>query len=75
MSSNSDTEKRITPTGGYVAPISGLLALLFALMAGGSAYPALTSGSLGLAVLPVIFAAMSLLCVQIRQRYLAAQES
>ena len=71
MSDNSN--ERITPTGGYVAPITGLLALLFALMAGGSAYPAITSGSLGLAVVPIIFGGISLLCLRIRQRALEAQ--
>ena len=73
MSNNSN--ERITPTGGYIAPIAGLLALLFALMAGGSAYPAITSGSLALAIVPVIFGGISLLCLRIRQRALEAKSA
>ena len=60
-------------TGGYLVPITGLLAFVFALVAGASAYPAISSGSIGLATLPVIFAAASLLCLRLRQRYQATE--
>jgi hypothetical protein len=63
------------PTEGYVVPITGLLALLFALLAGGSAYPAVRSGSVGLAALPIIFGAASLLCLKLRQRAVEATEA
>lgn len=58
---------------GYVIPITGLLALIFALMAGGTAYPAVRSGSLALAPLPVIFGAASLVCIRLRKRYVEAK--
>lgn len=73
--SNESAERTSPVTGeGYVVPITGLLALLFALLAGGTAYPALTSGSVSLATLPVIFGAASLLCIRLRQRYIDAKE-
>ncbi|WP_436934572.1 hypothetical protein [Halovenus marina] len=53
----------------YGVPITGLLALLFAVLAGATAYPAVTSGSLGSVAFPVIFGLASLLCVRLRQRY------
>jgi hypothetical protein len=55
---------------GFVEPIAGLLALLFAIMAGGSAYPAL-SGSLSLdsVAAPITFAAASLVCLWLRAKY------
>ena len=59
------------PTG-FAVPITGLLSVLFALMAGMSVLPAL-SGSLGDAVLPAVFGVCSLLCFRLRQRYLAAE--
>jgi hypothetical protein len=53
----------------YGAPITGLLALLFAVLAGATAYPTVTSGSVSLVAFPVIFGLASLLCVRLRQRY------
>ena len=58
---------------GFAVPITGLLAFVFALMAGMSVLPAL-SGSLGDLVLPVIFGVASVLCFRLRQRYLAARD-
>lgn len=71
-----DSTRREGPVtaDGYVIPITGLLALIFALMAGGSAYPAFASGSTGAMALPVIFGAASLLFFRLRQRYVEAQE-
>lgn len=57
---------------GFVVPIAGLLAFLFALMAGMSVFPAL-SGSPGDLALPVIFGLASVLCFRLRKRYLAAR--
>ncbi|PSP89054.1 hypothetical protein BRC87_08180 [Halobacteriales archaeon QS_4_66_20] len=53
----------------YAIPITGLLALLFAVLAGATVYPAVSSGSVGLLGFPVIFGLASLLCVRLRQRY------
>ncbi len=58
---------------GFAVPITGLLAFVFALMAGMSVLPAL-SGSLGDLALPIIFGAVSVLCFRLRQRYRAARE-
>ncbi|MFW5977842.1 MAG: hypothetical protein ACOCP2_01225 [Halohasta sp.] len=58
---------------GYAVPISGLLAVLFALMAGMSVYPAL-SGDPGAVVLPLIFGAASLYSIRKRKQYLTARE-
>lgn len=58
---------------GFAIPITGLLAFVFALMAGMSVLPAL-SGSPGDLVLPLIFGAASILCFRLRQQYLAARE-
>lgn len=74
MTSDSSEDSRTLATGGYVVPITGLLALLFALLAGGSAYPAVQSGSIGLAVLPVIFGVASIVCLRLRQRAVAATD-
>jgi hypothetical protein len=64
------TDQPGTASGqGYVVPITGLLAFLFALLAGVSAYPAISSGSIGLAAVPVIFAIASVLSLRLRQRY------
>jgi len=60
------------PTG-FAVPIAGLLSVLFALLAGMSVLPAL-SGSVGDAVLPVVFGICSLLAFRLRQRYLAQNE-
>lgn len=59
---------------GFAVPITGLLAFVFALMAGMSVMPAL-SGSLADLSLPVIFGAASVLCFRLRQRYVAAREN
>ncbi|WP_336345010.1 hypothetical protein [Halalkalicoccus ordinarius] len=58
---------------GFAIPITGLLAFVFALMAGMTVLPAL-SGSLGDLALPVIFGAASVLCFRLRQQYLAARD-
>lgn len=58
---------------GFAIPITGLLAFVFALMAGMSVLPAL-SGSPGDLVLPLIFGIASILCFRLRQQYLAARE-
>lgn len=59
---------------GFAVPITGLLAFLFALMAGMSVFPAL-SGSLGDIALPVIFGAASFISFRLRQRYIAARDT
>jgi len=58
-------------TDGYMVPIAGLLALLFALMAGLTAQRALL-GDPADAVLPVGFAIGALAALRFRQRYAAA---
>ena len=60
---------------GYAVPITGLLAMLFAVIAGVTAYPAL-SGSPDLASLslPVIFGLASLYCMRLRSNYRAKRE-
>jgi len=58
---------------GYAVPITGLLSVLFALLAGMSLYPAL-SGGLGDLALPVIFGATSIVCFRLRQRCIAARD-
>ena len=73
MSSESDGKTPVFSEG-FGAPITGLLALLFALMAGLSVLPAL-SGSPGDVALPLIFGAASVLSFRLRQRYLAAAET
>jgi hypothetical protein len=69
----SDGSDRSAFTEGYVVPISGLLALMFALMAGLTAGRAL-SGDLADAALPVGFAVASLLALRLRQRSIAARD-
>jgi len=59
---------------GFAVPITGLLAFLFALMAGMSVFPAL-SGSLGDIALPIIFGAASIISFRLRQRYIAARDT
>lgn len=73
MSNDSSRRQGPVTTEGYVVPISGLLALVFALMAGASAYPAITSGSIAIAALPVIFGAASVLFFRVRQRAVEAK--
>jgi hypothetical protein len=67
-------DSTVLPTEGYAVPITGLLAVVFALLAGASAYPAVQSGSLGLLGLPVVFAAASLLCLRLWSRALDARD-
>ena len=60
---------------GFAVPITGLLAFLFAVLAGASAYPAL-SGSWGSEAVatPIVFAAASLVCLHLRSRYRDGQD-
>lgn len=74
MSEESDNSRQLVTENGYVIPITGLLATVFALLAGGTAYPAITSGSVSLATLPVIFGAGSLICLRLRQRYVERKD-
>ncbi|MWV65805.1 hypothetical protein GRS48_13385 [Halorubrum sp. JWXQ-INN 858] len=71
MNDGSDGRGGVVFADGYVVPITGLLSLLFALLAGMTALPAL-SGSAGDLALPVVFGISSLACFRIRQRYVAA---
>ncbi|WP_440765890.1 hypothetical protein [Natronorubrum sp. DTA7] len=71
MSNESNDEASVF-SDGFAVPITGLLALLFAVMAGMTVFPAL-SGSPGDVALPLIFGAASLLCFRLRQRALAAR--
>ncbi|QKY15451.1 hypothetical protein [Halorubrum sp. CBA1229] len=64
----SDGSGQSAVTGGYVGPISGLLALCFALMAGLTAGRAL-SGDPADAALPVAFALGAVLAIRFRQRH------
>ncbi|ADJ15643.1 hypothetical protein [Halalkalicoccus jeotgali] len=57
---------------GVVVPITGLLALLFAVMAGMSLRPAL-SGPPSHLTFPIAFAVASALCFRLRRRYVAAR--
>jgi hypothetical protein len=68
----SDGSGRSTFTGGYVGPVSGLLALCFALMAGLTAGRAL-SGDPADAVLPVAFALGAVLAIRFRQRHVGGE--
>ncbi|MFC6752226.1 hypothetical protein [Halorubrum tibetense] len=70
----TDASGGVTFSDGYVVPITGLLAFLFALMAGMSVFPALSGSAADLA-LPIVFGLASLVCVWIRQRYVAAAEA
>ncbi len=67
MNNESSDERAPVFSEGFVVPISGLLALLFAVMAGMTVFPAL-SGSPGDIALPIIFGLASLLCFRIRRR-------
>ncbi|MBZ6493873.1 MULTISPECIES: hypothetical protein [Natrinema] len=73
MSNEPSEERWSTFTEGFVVPIAGLLALLFATMAGMSVLPALSGSPSDLAT-PVIFAAVALLSFRVRQRAIAARE-
>lgn len=59
---------------GYVIPITGLLSVLFMILAGGTAYSAFTDGSIGVIALPVIFGSAGLYCMRLRQRYIQNRE-
>ncbi|OVE86398.1 hypothetical protein [Natronolimnobius baerhuensis] len=72
--SNESTEKAAVFSEGIGAPIAGLLALVFAVMAGMSVFPAL-SGTAGDIAMPLILGGASLLFFRVRQRYLGATES
>ncbi|WP_418284684.1 hypothetical protein [Halorubrum sp. DTA46] len=69
----SDDSGRTAITDGYVVPIAGLLALVFALMTGITAGRALSGDPADIA-LPVIFGLASLVAVRVRQRSLAARD-
>lgn len=73
MGSRSTRGEGAFPAG-FAVPITGLLAFVFALMAGMSVLPAL-SGSLADVALPVIFGIASVLCFRLRQRYVAARDA
>ncbi|EMA60049.1 hypothetical protein [Halorubrum kocurii] len=64
----SDGSDRWPITDGYVVPIAGLIALLFALMAGLTA-PRALSGDPTDALLPIGFALGALAALRLRQRY------
>lgn len=70
MTDGSAADDDTSLSEGYVAPIGGLLSLLFAVMAGMSLARAL-SGSASAFVLPIAFGIGSLLCLRLRQRALA----
>ncbi|ELZ00484.1 MULTISPECIES: hypothetical protein [Natrialba] len=72
MPNEPNDERWSSITGGFVVPIAGLLALLFAVMAGMSVQPALSGSPSDLAT-PIIFAGVALLCFRVRQRGLAAR--
>ena len=74
MAPEPSRDDRSVFSGGFAVPITGLLSVLFALLAGMSVFPAL-SGSLGDLALPLVFAASSIVCIRLRQRYLAAREA
>lgn len=69
----TDASGDVTFSDGYVVPITGLLAFLFALMAGMSVFPAL-SGSPGDLVLPIIFGAASLVCLRVRSSHVTVDD-
>ena len=70
----SDGSDRMSITDGYVVPITGLMALVFALMAGLTA-PRALSGDPADAVLPVGFAIGALAALRLRQRYAGAADN
>jgi len=70
----SDGADRLSVTDGYVVPIAGLMALVFALMAGLTAQRAL-SGDPADAVLPLGFAIGALAALRLRRRYAEASEA
>lgn len=72
MGNESNRDDRSAFPDGFAIPITGLLAFMFALMAGMTVFPAL-SGSLGDVALPIVFGATSVICFRLRQRYIAAQ--
>ncbi|ELY74471.1 hypothetical protein [Natrinema pallidum] len=73
MTNEGDDDRWATFTDGFVVPIAGLLALLFAVMAGMTVRPALSGSASDLST-PLIFAGGALLCFRIRQRAVAARD-
>lgn len=67
----SDESDQTSITDGYVVSIAGLMALMFALMAG-LTVPRALSGDPADAVLPVGFAVGAIAALRLRQRYAAA---
>lgn len=65
-------EKAPVFSDGFAVPITGLLAFLFAIMAGMTVTPAL-SGSLTDIAIPVSFGLASLFCFRLRQQAIASQ--
>jgi hypothetical protein len=53
---------------GYLIPISGLLALIFAIFAGATAFRAFSARSPVLAIAPIIFGLVSIYLVRVRQK-------
>lgn len=72
MSNEPNDERWSTFTDGFIVPIAGLLALVFAVMAGMSVQPALSGSPSDLAT-PVIFAGAALLSFHVRRRAVAAR--
>ena len=70
----SDESGGSAVTEGYVVPIAGLVAFMFALMAGLTAGRALSGDPADIAV-PVGFGAISLLALRIRIKAVAAREA
>lgn len=73
MSNEPNDEGWTTFTDGFIVPIAGLLALLFAVMAGMSVLPAL-SGSPQDLLTPIIFGGAALLCFRLRRRAIEARD-
>lgn len=74
MTSESNDDRSVAFSEGYMVPIMGLLSVLFALMTGMSLWPAL-SGTPSDFALPVIFGIATVISFRLRQRAIAAQES
>ena len=74
MVPGSNPDDRGAFSDGFAVPITGLLSVLFALLAGMSVSPAL-SGSHSDLALHIVFGASSTVCFRLRQRYIAARDS
>ena len=74
MVPGSNRDDRSAFSDGFAVPITGLLSILFALLAGMSVFPALSGSPADLA-LPIVFGASSIVCFRLRQRYLASLEA